>query len=87
MYIFTSYMVLCLCIMPVDMVLCGMVLYSYSKRHGNTGQLASLWKGGERMDKSFFDLPRPVKKAIWAALLAEWEEKKPATVQQDKQQA
>ncbi len=39
------------------------------------------------MDKSFFDLPRPVKAAIWAALLAEWERKKPATVQQDKQQA
>lgn len=39
------------------------------------------------MDRRFFDLPRPVKKAIWAALLAEWEKKKPATVQEDKQQA
>lgn len=31
------------------------------------------------MSKEFFRLPAPLKRAIWAALLAEWQKKKPAT--------
>lgn len=31
------------------------------------------------MNKEFFKLPEPLKRAIWAALLAEWAKKKPAT--------
>jgi len=31
------------------------------------------------MNKEFFKLPKAVKRAVWAALLAEWQKKKPAT--------
>lgn len=31
------------------------------------------------MNKHFFELPKAVKLAVWAALLAEWQKKKPAT--------
>lgn len=30
------------------------------------------------MNKHFFELPEPLKKAIWAALMAEWQKKKAA---------
>lgn len=31
------------------------------------------------MNKEFFKLPKAVKRAVWAALLAEWQKKKPTT--------
>lgn len=31
------------------------------------------------MSAKFFELPESTKRAIWAALLAEWAKKKPAT--------
>jgi hypothetical protein len=31
------------------------------------------------VNKEFFKLPKAVKRAVWAALLAEWQKKKPAT--------
>ena len=31
------------------------------------------------MSAKFFELPAPLKRVIWAALLAEWQKKKPAT--------
>ena len=31
------------------------------------------------MSANFFELPESTKRAIWAALLAEWQKKKPAT--------
>lgn len=36
-------------------------------------------KGVNRMSKEFFKLPESDKRKIWAALLAEWQKKKPAT--------
>ena len=32
----------------------------------------------QSMNKEFFKLPKAVKRAVWAALLAEWQKKKPA---------
>ena len=56
-------------------------------QQANTGQqpgcLASLGKEKSRMSIEFFKLPAALKKAIWAAYLAEWKKKqaakKPAT--------
>lgn len=31
------------------------------------------------MNKHFFELPKAVKRAVWAALMAEWAKKKPPT--------
>ena len=31
------------------------------------------------MNKHFFELPKAVKRAVWAALMAEWQKKKPTT--------
>lgn len=31
------------------------------------------------MNKHFFELPKAVKRAVWAALMAEWAKKKAAT--------
>jgi len=51
-----------------------------ASEHGDSipGCLASLGKGKNRINKHFFELPKPLKRAIWAALLAEWQKKKAA---------
>ena len=52
-------------------------------QQANTGHrpgcLASLGKEKSRMSKEFFKLPESDKRRIWAALLARWAAKKPAT--------
>ena len=35
-------------------------------------------KEKSRMNKHFFELPKAVKRAVWAALMAEWAKKKAA---------
>ena len=64
----------------LDSVACFMLECSHSKRAGQqAGAVASKPKGVNRMSKDFFKLPESDKRKIWAALLAEWQKKKPAT--------
>ena len=57
-----------------------MLRLGHSKRAGRqAGAVASKPKGVNRMSKEFFQLPESDKRKIWAALLAEWQKKKPAT--------
>lgn len=42
------------------------------------GRLLVSRKEKSRMNKHFFELPKAVKRAVWAALMAEWTKKKAA---------
>lgn len=52
--------------------------YSHGKRHRNVLASRISRKEKSRMNKHFFELPKAVKRAVWAALMAEWVKKKAA---------
>lgn len=51
----------------------------YSCREKPTKHHSKNHKEVQKMDKSFFNLPKSTKALIWEALLARWAAKKPAT--------
>lgn len=57
---------------------CCVLECSHGKRHATVQRKPNKRKEKSHMNKTFFDLPEALKRAIWAALMADWVKRKTA---------